>query len=36
MMMTPSPVLGRVRDWLLERTPEKRLRQIAAEMATGE
>ena len=36
MMMTSSPVIGRVRDWVLERTPEKRLRQVAAEMATGE
>jgi hypothetical protein len=36
MMMTRSPVIGRVRDWVLERAPEKRLRQIAAEMATGE
>jgi hypothetical protein len=35
-MMTSSPVIGRVRDWVLERTPEKRLRQVAAEMATGE
>jgi FAD-dependent urate hydroxylase len=36
MMMTASPVIARVRDWLFERTPEKRLREIAAEMATGE
>jgi FAD-dependent urate hydroxylase len=36
MMMTRSPVIGRVRDWVLERTPEKGLRQVAAEMATGE
>jgi 2-polyprenyl-6-methoxyphenol hydroxylase-like FAD-dependent oxidoreductase len=36
MMMTRSPVIARVRDWVLERAPEDRLRQIAAEMATGE
>jgi FAD-dependent urate hydroxylase len=36
MMMTRSPVVRRVRDWVLERTPEKRLQQIATEMATGE
>jgi FAD-dependent urate hydroxylase len=36
MMMTRSPALARIRDWILERTPEDRLRQIAAEMATGE
>jgi FAD-dependent urate hydroxylase len=36
MMMTRSPAIARVRDWILERTPEDRLRQIAAEMATGE
>ena len=36
MMMTGSPVIGRIRDWVLERTPEDRLRRIAAEMATGE
>jgi hypothetical protein len=36
MMMTSSPVIGRIRDWVHERTPERRLRQVAAEMATGE
>jgi FAD-dependent urate hydroxylase len=36
MMMTTSPVIGRIRDWVLERTPEDRLRRIATEMATGE
>jgi FAD-dependent urate hydroxylase len=36
MMMTRSPAIARIRDWILERTPEDRLRQIAAEMATGE
>jgi FAD-dependent urate hydroxylase len=36
MMMTTSPVIGRIRDWVLERTTEDRLRRIATEMATGE
>jgi FAD-dependent urate hydroxylase len=36
MMMTRSPVVGRIRDWVLEHAPEKRLREVAAEMATGE
>ena len=36
MMMTANPVVARVRDWVLERATEDRLRQIAAEMATGE
>ena len=36
MMMTGNPVVARARDWILERAPEDRLRQIAAEMATGE
>lgn len=36
MMMTRSPVIARIRDWVLERSPEDRLRQVAAEMATGE
>jgi 2-polyprenyl-6-methoxyphenol hydroxylase-like FAD-dependent oxidoreductase len=36
MMMTANPVISRVRDWVLKRTPEDRLRQVAREMATGE
>jgi FAD-dependent urate hydroxylase len=36
MMMTANPVVGRVRDWLFEHTPEDKLREIATEMATGE
>jgi FAD-dependent urate hydroxylase len=36
MMMTGNPVVARVRDWVFERAPDDKLRQIAAEMATGE
>ena len=36
MMMTTNRLVARARDWLFERTPEKKLREIAAEMATGE
>jgi hypothetical protein len=36
MRMIRSPVIARIRDWVLERSPEDRLRQVAAEMATGE
>jgi FAD-dependent urate hydroxylase len=36
MMMTANPVVGRVRDWVLEHTPDDKLRGIATEMATGE
>jgi hypothetical protein len=35
-MMTANPVVGRVRDWVFEHTPEDKLREIATEMATGE
>ncbi|MBV9336712.1 MAG: hypothetical protein JO243_12560, partial [Solirubrobacterales bacterium] len=36
MMMTTNRLVARARDWLFARTPEKKLREIAAEMATGE
>ena len=36
MMMTANPVVGRVRDWMLEHAPEDKRREIATEMATGE
>jgi FAD-dependent urate hydroxylase len=36
MMMTANPVVGSVRDWVLEHAPEDKLREIATEMATGE
>lgn len=36
MMMTTSPTLAHVRDWLFEHTPEDKLHKLAAEMATGE
>jgi 2-polyprenyl-6-methoxyphenol hydroxylase-like FAD-dependent oxidoreductase len=36
MMLTPSPTLGRLRDWMLEQAGEDRQRKVATEMATGE
>jgi salicylate hydroxylase len=36
MMMTTSPTLAHVRDWLFEHTPDDKLHSLATEMATGE
>jgi hypothetical protein len=35
-MMTSNPLVEHARDWVLERTPPDKLREIAAGMATGE
>jgi 2-polyprenyl-6-methoxyphenol hydroxylase-like FAD-dependent oxidoreductase len=36
MMMAANPLVASIRDWVLKRTPDKKLREIATEMATGE
>jgi FAD-dependent urate hydroxylase len=36
LMMTSNPLVEHARDWVLERTPVDKLREIAAGMATGE
>jgi FAD-dependent urate hydroxylase len=36
LMMTSSPLVEHARDWVLERTPADKLREIAAGMASGE
>jgi FAD-dependent urate hydroxylase len=36
LMMTSNPLVEHARDWVLERTPPDKLREIAAGMATGE
>ncbi|MBV9195736.1 MAG: FAD-dependent monooxygenase [Solirubrobacterales bacterium] len=36
MMMARNPLVTTIRDWVLQRTPDKKLREIATEMATGE
>lgn len=36
VMMTANPIVGHLRDWLFEHASERKAREIAAGMATGE